>query len=89
MENNLKKAAECFIANPATDKFYQTTDGLCFSNQQVAEQHGHTLGSTEEARKVSPIKRDDIADQIAELEGKAGAEGNAGTKGNAGAKGKK
>ncbi len=77
-----KMAAECFVANPAIEELKQTSDGLCFTSDDLAHTHGRTLGDGE-ARKVETIKRKDVKDEIEAIEsaskkaaGKKAAEGD-------------
>lgn len=62
-----KKAAEAFASNPNQDKFLQTSDGSCWTNEHSAEQHARTLGSSPDMRKVTPVHREDLEKEIAEL----------------------
>lgn len=63
----VKKAAEAFASNPAQDKFFQTSDGSCWTNEHSAEQHARTLGSSPDLRKVTTVHRADVQNEIADL----------------------
>ena len=65
-----KSAAEHFAVNPDVEKFHVTSDGQCFKEWHDANEHSKTIGKSEEDRKITIVKRDEVADQI----GKGGKE---------------
>ncbi len=64
MKNLKLSAAACFLANPSVEKFSVTTDGMCFTDDNVATSHSFKCGESAEQRKVVVISKDDVKDEM-------------------------